>query len=185
MSWIKWKSIKYISDLWHKVNNSERIQHVKEQISENKIYVVGFVLVILMFIFLYSLASQILNNNNHSDKFQTSAWTYIDINLEDLQSDISEFKTLDASSNLKSAKYIEISQKLQFLEDQWKRLDDVKELKAQLEENYYDGFRITQFKSETDLNNIAGKNTQVLTFNSSEKDRLWELHSISWYRNGV
>jgi hypothetical protein len=38
--------------------------------------------------------------------------------LEDLQNDITEFKTLDPSSNLKSAKYTEISQKLQFLEDQ-------------------------------------------------------------------
>jgi hypothetical protein len=91
---------------------------VKKQLSENKIYVVGFVLVILMFIFLYSLASQILNNNSNDNKFQTSSGTYIDINIEDLQNDITEFKTLDASSNLKSAKYIEISQKLQFLEDQ-------------------------------------------------------------------
>jgi hypothetical protein len=41
-----------------------------------------------------------------------------DINLEDLQNDIAEFKTLDASSNLKSAKYTEISQKLEFLEEQ-------------------------------------------------------------------
>ena len=88
---------------------------MKEQISENKIYVVGFVLVILIFIFLYSLISQILNNTN---KFQTSSGTYADINLEDLQNDIIEFKTLDASSNLKSTKYTEISQMLQSLEDE-------------------------------------------------------------------
>jgi hypothetical protein len=91
---------------------------MKEQLSENKIYVVGFVLVILMFIFLYSLASQILNDANHNDKFKTSEGAYIDINLEDLQNDIAEFKTLDASSNLKSAKYTDILQKLNFLEEQ-------------------------------------------------------------------
>jgi hypothetical protein len=51
-------------------------------------------------------------------------------------------------------------------------LDDVAELKAQLEENYYDGFRITQFKSENDLNTIAGKDTKVLTFNSSDTTKL-------------
>ena len=183
MKWIKGKSIKYISDLWEKMHNSERFQNVKEQLSENKIYVVGFVLVILMFIFLYSLASQILNDSNHNDKFQTSTWVYIDINLEDLQNDIVEFKTLDASSNLKSSKYTEILQKLEFLEEQWKWLDDVAELKAQLEENYYDGFRITQFKSENDLNTIAGKDTQVLTFNSSDTTKLWDLNSISVPRN--
>ena len=93
MSWLKWKWMKYISEIWEKVHNSERIQNMKRQISENKIYVVGFVLVILIFIFLYSLASQILNNTNHTNKFQTSAGTYIDINLEDLQNDIEEFKT--------------------------------------------------------------------------------------------
>jgi midasin (ATPase involved in ribosome maturation) len=71
-----------------------------------------------MFIFLYSLASQILDNSNHTNKFKTSDGAYIDINLEDLQNDIAEFKTLDASSNLKSAKYTEISQKLEFLEEQ-------------------------------------------------------------------
>ena len=180
---LKWKSMKYISHLWEKVQNSERIRHVKEQLSENKIYVVGFVLVILMFIFLYSLASQILNSSNHNDKFKTSEWKYVDINIEDLQNDISEFKTLDASSNAKSAKYTEISQKLQFLEDQWKWIEDVNELKSQLEENYYDWFRITQFKSENDLNNIAGRNTQIITFNSAETDRLWELHSICVPRN--
>ena len=183
IGWLKWKSIKYLSDIGNKVSNSEKIQKVKEQLSENKIYVVGFVLVILMFIFLYSLASQILNDSNHSDKFQTSEWVYVDINLEDLQNAITEFKTLDASSNLKSAKYTDITQKLDFLEQQWKWLDDVAELKAQLKENYYEGFRITQFKTDTELNNIAGKSTQILTFNSSELTRLWDLHSISVPRN--
>ena len=179
IGWIKWKSIKYLSNLWEKVQNSERIRYVKEQLVENKIYVVGFVLVILMFIFLYSLASQILDNSNHTNKFKTSDGAYIDINLEDLQNDIAEFKTLDASSNLKSAKYTEISQKLEFLEEQWKWLEDVEDLRSQLQENYYDGFRITQFKTENELNNIAGKNTQILTFNSTDSDKLWTLNSIN------
>jgi len=179
MSWIKWKSMQYISSLWNKVHNSEHVQRVKEQLSENKIYVVGFVLVILMFIFLYSLASQILNDANHNDKFKTSEGAYIDINLEDLQNDIAEFKTLDASSNLKSAKYTDILQKLNFLEEQWKWLEDVVDLRSQLQENYYDGFRITQFKTDNDLNNIAWKDTQIITFNSTDTDKLWTLNSIN------
>lgn len=180
--WLKWKSIKYLSDLWNKVHNSEKIQRVKEQLTENKIYVVGFILVILMFIFLYALASQILNGN-HNNKFQTPAWTYKEINLDDLQKDIAEFKTLDPSSNLKSAKYTEILQELNFLEEEWKWLDDVAELKAQLDDNYYEGFRIKQLKTDNELNNIAGKSTQILTFNSSDISKLWDLHSISVPRN--
>ena len=183
VKWIKWKSIRYITNLWERVHNSERIQNMKRQLIENKIYVVGLILVALMFIFLYSLASQILNNSNHTNKFKTSEWTYIDINLEDIQNDIAEFKILDASSNLKSAKYSDISQKLNWLEEQWKWLEDVEELKAELQENYYDGFRITQFKTVNDINNIAWKNTQVLTFNSTDLDKLGELHSINVPRN--
>ena len=181
--WIKWKSINYISNLWERMHNSEYIMNIKNQLSENKIYVVGFVLVILMFIFLYSLASQILNSDSHNNKFQTSSGVYIDINLDDLQNDIAEFRTLDASSNLKSAKYTEISQKLQFLEDQGKWLEDVAELRYQLEENYYDGFRITQFKSDNELNNMGGKSTEIITFNSSDISKLWDLNSICVPKN--
>ena len=181
MGWIKWKSIKYLSDLSDKVHNSERLQNLKRQLVENKIYVVGLILVVLMFIFLYALASQILNSNDN--KFKTPEWTYIDISIEDLQNSIEEFKTLDASSNLKSAKYLDISQKLDFLEENWKWLEDVANLRSQLEENYYDGFNIKPFKSENDLNNIAGKNTQILTFNSSETEKLWDLNSISVPKN--
>ncbi len=183
MKWIKWKSIKYISSIWEKVQNSKHVQNVKRQLSENKIYVVWLILVILMFIFLYALISQILNNTNHTNQFKNSSWVYIDINLEDLQNDINEFKTLDASSNLKSSKYTDILQKLNFLEEEWKWLEDVADLKAQLEENYYDWFRITQFKTTNDLNSIAGKDTKLITFNSTDSSKLWDLHSISVPRN--
>lgn len=181
--WIKWKSLWYVSKLWEKVYNSERVKYVKKQLSENKIYVIGLILVVLIFIFIYALASQIINDSNHTNKFKTSNNTYIDINLEDLQNDILEFETLDASSNLKTDKYNEISQKLEFLEEQWKWLEDVEDLKSKLQENYYEWFRITQFKSEAELNNIAWKNTQLITFNSTDTDKLWELHSINVARN--
>ena len=109
--WIKWKSLWYVSKLWEKVYNSERVKYVKKQLSENKIYVIGLILVVLIFIFIYALASQIISDSNHTNKFKTSNNTYIDINLEDLQNDILEFETLDSSSNLKTEKYNEISPK--------------------------------------------------------------------------
>jgi hypothetical protein len=110
--------MKYISAIQEKIQNSEHIQNAKRQLSENKIYLVGAILVILIFIFIYALASQILSNNDNSNKFKTPTGTYVDIDLEELQNDIAEFKTLDASSNLKTIKYAEISQKLNFLEEQ-------------------------------------------------------------------
>ncbi len=181
--WIKWKSIQYISRISNKVKESEHLQKVKEQLSENKIYAVGFVLIILIFIFIYALASQILNDKNQAWKFETSNGNYKIINLEDIENDIAEFKSLDPSSNLKTEKYTDISQKLNFLEDQWKWLDDVAELKSELQENYYDWFRITQFKTSNDLNKIAWKETQILTFNSAEINGLWTPNSINVPRN--
>ena len=183
LRWVKWKSIKYISELGNKVHNSEKIQDIKKQLSENKIYVVGALLVILMFIFLYALLSQIFNDKNHTNKFQTSNGAYQELNLDDLQKDITEFKTLDASSSLKTTTYKEISDKLNFLEAQWKWLEDVAALRSQLDENFYDWFNVRQFKTTTELNNIAWKNTQILTFNSSDLSKLWNLHSIVVPRN--
>ena len=183
LKWVKWKSMKYISELSDKVHNSEKIQDIKKQLSENKIYVVWALLVVLMFIFLYALLSQILNDKNHTNKFQTSNWAYQELNLDDLQKEIVDFKTLEASSNLKTTTYKEISNKLDFLEAQWKWLEDVATLRDQLDENFYDWFNVRQFKTTTELNNIAWKNTQVLTFNSSDLSKLWEPHSIVVPRN--
>ena len=183
LKWVRWKSQRYLSSIWNKVNNSEVLQKVKKQLLENKIYFVGIILVVLILIFVYSLISQLLNNNSNINKFPTGSWTYVDINLNDLQSDITEFKSLDPSSTLKKDKYNEISQKLDFLEEQWKWLEDVESLRSQLQENYYDWFHITQFKSENELNNIAWRNTKILSFNSTDIDKLWELHSISVPRN--
>ena len=178
LNWIKGKWMKYISELWDKVNNSEKLKEAKKQLSENKIYVVGAILLVLMFIFVYALLSQVLNDKNHTNKFQTWSGAYQELNLDDLQDEIAEFRTLDAQSNLKTTQYKEISSKLDFLEAQWKWLDDVAILREELDENFYDWFNIRQFRTATDLNNIAWRNTQLLTFNSSDTSKLWELHSI-------
>jgi len=180
---IKWKSAKYMSDLWEKLQSSEKLKSIKKQLSENKMYVVWTILIVLMFIFVYALLSQVLNDKNHTNKFPTGSWAYEELNLDDIQADIAEFKTLEASSNLKTNQYKEISSKLDFLEQQWKWLEDVATLRAQLDENFYDGFNVRQFRSTTELNNIAWKNTQILTFNSSDTSKLWELRSINVPRN--
>lgn len=180
---IKWKSAKYMSDLWEKLQSSEKLKSIKKQLSENKMYVVWTILIVLMFIFVYALLSQVLNDKNHTNKFPTESWAYEELNLDDIQADIAEFKTLEASSNLKTNQYKEISSKLDFLEQQWKWLEDVATLRAQLDENFYDGFNVRQFRSTTELNNIAWKNTQILTFNSSDTSKLWELRSINVPRN--
>ena len=70
-------------------------------------------------------------------------------------------------------------QELQSLEEQGKRIEDVAELKSQLQENYYDWFRITQFKSASELNNIAWKDTQIFTLKPNDIETLWTPISIN------
>ena len=178
-SGLKWKSTRYISDLGNKVQNSEILQNIKTQFLENKIYFVWTILLILIVIFVSSLLSQVISNKNHTNKFPTSSWVYEDIDLNKLQDEIAEFKTLDASSSLKTSTYKEISDKLNFLEDEWKRLEDVASLRSQLDENFHDWFNVRLFDTTTKLNNIAGKNTQIFTLNSSDVSKLWDLHSIT------
>jgi hypothetical protein len=96
-----------------------------------------------------------MDSKNHTNQFQTSSGVYVDINLDDLQDEINAFKSLEASSSQKTTQYNEISQKIKFLEEQGKWLEDVAILKAQLDEKFYDGFNIRQFKTTTELNNIA------------------------------
>lgn len=177
LSGLKWKQ--YISKVTSKIEDSSIFKNIKKQLSENKIYVIAILLIILILIFCYGLLTQILNAKNHTNQFKTSSWAYIDLNLEDLQNEISDFKALDPSSNLKTQKYNEISSELEFLETQWKWLEDVEDLRNQLEENFYEWFWITQFKTENELNKISWRDTQVLSFSSSEISQLWTLHTIT------
>ena len=180
MSWIKWKSLEYASVLWDKVQNSETVQKLKKQLMENKMYFVWIILVVLILIFLYALISQIINSSKNTNKFETAPWVYEVVNLEDIQADIEEFKSLDASSTLKTTKYNDITARLDFLESQWKWLEDVEWLRNSLKEDYYDWFNIKQIKTQDDLDS---RSSRILTFNSTEIDKLWELHSIVVPRN--
>lgn len=179
---VKWKSQQYMNNIWDKITNSEFIQGLKKKLLENKVYFIGLILVVLIFVFVYALISQILNNSRNNNKFQTGSG-YVEINLEDIQRDITEFKSLEPSSSLKTTKYNEIASQLEFLKSQWKWLEDVEDLQTQLKDNYYKGFNIYQIQSESDLDNIAWRNTKILTFNSSDLDRMWNIHSISVPRN--
>lgn len=184
LRWIaKWEKFQYLFELWSKIKESEVLRNVKRQLAENKLWAVGTFLAVLILIFVYSLVSQIVNTQNNINKFQTSPWVYEDVNLDDLQDAISNFKALDASDVNKTTTYLNISQKLDLLEENWKWLEDVASLRAQLDDNFYEGFNVRQFKTAAELNNIAWKGTQVFTFNSTDLSKLWTLNSINVPKN--
>lgn len=118
------------------------------------------------------------------DKFQTQSGEYIDITIDDIQKEMLEFQTLDASSDAKSIKYAEITQKLDFLASKGKRIEDVTTLRKVLQSEYYKGFDIVHITSLEQFDDPTnGRKTRVLTFNSAETSRLGELHSITVPKN--
>lgn len=183
LKWISWMWKKYISSLWDTISESDLLKNLVSILKTNKTYVIWIFLVLLITCFFSLLLSQIIENSNSNMQFQTSNWIYEHISLDDLQKEINDFKSLDASSEQKIVLYNNISSKLSFLEEQWRREEDVDNLKQQLNDSYYEWFRVSQFKTLDELNKIAWRNTQVISFNQSEKDKLWIPMFISVPKN--
>jgi len=125
---------------------------------------------------VYALASQRTKNQSNEDKFPTQSG-YVTVTIDDIQQEMLDFQALDASSDLKAIKYDEINQKLSFLEEKGKWLEDVARLREILEEEYYKGFNIYPINTLSKFDDLNRK-TRILTFNSAELSRLGDLHSI-------
>jgi hypothetical protein len=80
---------------------------------------------------------------------------------------------LEPTSDEKSEKYNEISQKIQVVESNGLWVEDVAKLKTELLQAYEEGFmvRIIKNLSQFDDEKI-GKKTKIFTLNSSEKEAL-------------
>jgi len=66
----------------------------------------------------------------------------VDVTIDDIKQDIQVFLSMDPTSDAKGQKYHETMQKLQKLEERGRWLDDVTQLKAIIQKNYYQGFNI-------------------------------------------
>ncbi|MDR2415173.1 MAG: hypothetical protein LBD75_00730 [Candidatus Peribacteria bacterium] len=174
----------YLEDLGNKIHNSDIIQKLKKHLLGNRYYLVALLLGLLIIFMVYALASQWTSSQSNEEKFQTQSGTYIDITIDDIQREMMEFQALDASSDTKSVKYAEISQKLAFLEEKGKWIEDVEHLKTILQSEYYKGFNIIYIKNLNQFDDItSGRKTKILTFNTAELSRLGELHSIQIPQN--
>ena len=87
---------------------------------------------------------------------------------------------MDPTSDEKSEKYNEISQKIQVVEDNGLWIEDVENLKSDLLQAYEEWFMVRVIKNLSQFDNEKiGKKTKIFTFTSSQKEALWDLVSIA------
>lgn len=150
----------------------------------NKYYVVVLVLSLVILFMLYAVLSQILKTWE-DNSFVTESGTIIDITIDDIKKDIYAFQQMDASSDEKWIKYNEIVEKLTLLEQKWKWVEDVENLKWIVQDNYYAWFNIDRIQDMTAFDDLATWiKSRILTFNNTEKTKLWDLLSIN-YQNSL
>jgi len=132
---------------------------------------------------LYSLLSDIMNNNK-TDVFVTSEGVSVDITIDDVKKDIFLFQSMDPTGDEKSLKYQDIMTKLNALESKGRRTEDVAQLKKILKSEYYEGFNITMINNLSQFDDIAtGRKTKVITFNTTEQQKLGDLTNIFYQRD--
>lgn len=168
-----------LNTIWEKIQASNLFKTLKNKLWKNKIYFITVIFWIAIILLLSSLFSQFWTPSEWDTRFQTASGTYIDLTIDDIQKEMAEFQSLDASSNEKSIKYAEIMQKLDFIESKGKWLQDVKSLKSILQSEYYKGFNIIPIEKLTQFTNWS----RILAFNSAELSRLWTLRKVFSLKN--
>lgn len=168
-NWVKWKFN------WWKA--------WLKKLSENKYYVIIWVLWIIVLVLLYSVLSALLDTKNNNT-IVTESWAVLDITIDDIKKDIRDFQQMDASSDEKSVKYNEIVEKLTLLEENWRRLEDVENLKWIVENDYYKWFNIIRIENLSQLDDAASWiKTRQITFNSSEKWKMWDVLFVDYQKS--
>ena len=95
----------------------------------------GIVFVCALFL-VYRLIQSFITSNE-ARFVQTKNGIVIDFTIEDVQKDIAMFKRIDPASDEKIKKYQEIVHELDLLTENKRRVNDVAELRAILEKEYY------------------------------------------------
>lgn len=155
----------------------------KKELMANKYYLTIVVLWVVVLFMLYHVLSGLLQKNQ-SDVYITSSGEEVDVTIEDIKKDIYMFQSMDPTSDEKWVKYHEIMQMLDLLESKGRWLEDVSQLRTILQSDYHKWFNIIYINSMTQFDDDAsGIKSQVLTFNSMEKERMGDLIALERGRN--
>lgn len=142
------------------------------------------ILGIFILFMLINLLSQVLKSN--TDTVVTSDGVTVDLTIDDIKKDLLAFQGMDPTSEEKSMKYKDLTEKLNVLESRGRRLEDVASLKKVLQSEYYKGFNISYISSLAKFDDLSlGKKSRVITFNDAEKTQMGNLLGISMRSNMI
>ena len=157
---------------------------VKSRFLQNKYQVTVAILGIFILFMLINLLSQVLKSN--TDTVVTSDGVTVDLTIDDIKKDLLAFESMDPTSEEKSMKYKDLTEKLNVLEGRGRRLEDVAALKKVLQADYYKGFNISYISSLAKFDDLSlGKKSRVLTFNDAEKTQMGNIMWISMWSNMI
>ncbi|MCX6822970.1 MAG: hypothetical protein NTX91_03140 [candidate division SR1 bacterium] len=169
--------MKYVDtdSLWYKI---------RSQFLKNKYQVTVAILGAFILFMLINLLSQVLKSN--SNTVVTSNGVTVGVTIDSIKKDLLVFQGMDPTSEEKSMKYKDLTEKLNVLESEGKRLEDVASLKKVLQSEYYKGFNISYISSLSKFDDLTlGKKSRILTFNDSEKSQLGAMMGISMWSNMI
>ena len=171
------QTTKYVDtdSLWYKI---------RSQFLRNKYQVTVAILGIFILFMLINLLSQVLTSNTNT--VVTSNGVTVGVTIDSIKKDLLVFQGMDPTSEEKSMKYKDLTEKLNVLESEGKRLEDVASLKKVLQSEYYKGFNISYISSLSKFDDLTlGKKSRILTFNDSEKSQLGTVIGISMRSNMI
>ena len=181
---LSWLASKYTSKITWKISSKVDLMKWKRKtnslFNDNKYYAMVWCLVLAILFLVWAIFAQMKSAQENKIQFQTSTWEYVDLTIDSIKQDIFAFKILDPTSDEKSEKYNEISQKIQVVEDNGLWIEDVENLKSDLLQAYEEWFMVRVIKNLSQFDNEKiGKKTKIFTFTSSQKEALWDLVSIA------
>jgi len=160
-----------------------RIEKFKNMFLRNKYQATVFLLSIVIIFMLYSLLSEIISTNKDT-VYVTPEGVSVEVTVDDIKKDIFLFQSMDPTGDEKSLKYQEIMTKLTTLESKGRWLEDVAQLQKILRADYYKWFNIIAINNLSQFDDIAtGRKTKIMTFNTTEQQKLWDLTNIFYQRD--
>ena len=177
---------KYVFNAIHLEGWREKLQVLfqwKDKLFKNRYQATVGILSVVIAFMVYSLIAQ-LSSQGTKEIYTDSQGVTVDLTIEDIKKDIVLFKSMDSAGDEKGIKYQEILNKLTLLEKKGRRTEDIAQLKKILKADYYKGFNIITVNNLTQFDDpIAGKQTTLLTFNSTEQTKLGTMMGIEYRKN--
>ncbi len=166
----------FTSKLWF-------FQEWKQRFFKNKYQVTVGLLSLFVAFMVYSLINQLLQKPEW-EVYINPQWVTVDLTIDDIKKDIVLFKSMDPTWDEKAMKYQEIVNKIEILERRGRWVEDLQQLQKILKADYYKWFNIISVNNLSQFDDpVLWRKTMLITFNTSEKSRLWDLIKIEHSRD--